>query len=174
MKGQLTALLIICREKNIPTLKSFEEELLIVICCAPSYCLTNEIISAGSFCWSWISVIPEFSQSSLYLNLRYSLLMSINAGGIFDTSSIQSSLILDKIHTSIVLEFPRQRKFVEPLNRQANKFIREIPKEINTDVFGNLTYDEHSYNFSRDNLLEGFDVWLRFLVNQMKVLLFNN
>lgn len=165
----MTALLIICREKNIAALKAFEEELLIVICCAPSYSLNNEILSAGTFCWSWINVIPEFNKSTLYLNTRYSLLLALNAGGIFDSSSIQSLLVPDASYNSLVLEFPQAPECSQVLGGVASRCARQTSKEILGDAFAILTYDEHGCNLSRDSVLGAFDAWLRFLRNQLKV-----
>jgi len=166
----LTALLIICKEKNIPSLRAFEEELLIVICCAPSYSLSNEIISAGTFCWSWISVIPELYKGSLYLNMRYSFLVALNTGGIFESNTIQSSLIPDAKYDSLVLEFPKSPPSNQVLEKVASGFIKQMSKDVIGDAFSALTCDEHNYNLSRDALLGGFDSWLRFLRNQLKVL----
>ena len=168
----MTALLIICREKNIPSLNAFEEELLNIICCAPSYCLNSDTIAAGSFCWSWISVFPSFSRSSLYLNLRYSLLIAINTGGIFESNSIQSSLIPDRIYSSSVLEFQKQNDTLEMSSKHVSQFMDEISEKIDGDIFSNITYNELNCYFSRDVILEGLDIWLKFIMNQIKVILF--
>lgn len=152
------------------SLKAFEEELLVFICNAPSYCLNKEMLAAGTFCWSWLSVMPEVSRESLYMNLRYSLLLSLNAGGIYESTSIQSALIADSSFVSDVMDCPKKKPLDRITNRRGESFMRLLfPRKVAGDRLSNLTYDEYGHNLSRENILEAFELWLKFLTNQVKV-----
>jgi len=173
--GELTALLIICKEQKLKNLEAFEEELLTAICYAPSYCLTKEIMSAGTFCWNWISTIPEFSAESLYRNLSYSLLLSLNSGGIFETKSVQSNfLFTDRKKMSPMLESSEIKGFPDIFKQQIELFASQVAPKIRSDRLSTLTYDEISCNFSREETLEGLCIWLKFIMNQLKNIIGKN
>ena len=166
----MTALLIICKEKALVSLSAFEDELFSAICYAPSRCLSKEVMAAGAFCWGWLSNLPEFPKDLLYLNLSYSILLATNAGGIFDSKSIQSALVGSDRENSRVMD---QQEFVgcpEVMHQKVNEYTARLLHKIRTDRLSTLSYSEHYYYTSRDDVLEGLNVWLKFIENQLKVI----
>jgi hypothetical protein len=102
--------------------------------------------------------------------MRYSFLIALNAGGIFESNSIQSSLIPNADYDSLVLEFLKPPPSNQVLGKAVNDFIKQMPKDVIGDAFSALTYEEYNYNLSRNTLLGGLDSWLKYLRNQLKVL----
>ncbi len=141
-----------------------------MICYVPSCCLTREITAAGVFCWSWLSNLPLFSRELLYLNLSYSLLAAVNAGGIFDSQSIQSALIKPDRYSAPSMDQQSFRGCPDVLYQKVEEFIAELSQKTKGERLSTLLYSSHYYYSSRNDILEGLNVWLRFLANQLKVL----
>ena len=111
----------------------------------------------------------------MYQNLSYSLLIAINAGGIFDSHSIQSALIGSDQHTSSVMDQKEFKGCPEVFQEKIDEFTSRLLHKLKTDRLSALLYSEHYYNTSRDDVLEGLNGWLKFIMNQLKASLsFNN
>ena len=152
------------------SLGSFEEELISAICYTPNFILTKETMGAGLFCWSWLSNIQSFPRGSLLLHLSNALLIGINAGGIFDSQSITCSLLSNNTYNSIFMDGFDNKQNNDVFFQKAENYTNQLLQRVPRDRLSTILYSEHYYYINRENILEGWKLWLKFLNNQLKVI----